>query len=108
MSWFRPAMRSPAARAVLPASFDPAAYRIAPNPATHVLHDNDVIDLGGRMLRVLHIPGHSPGHVAYVDEASYMLFTGILPILAQCMPVLRTVTLWRSHKVWNGWLRWRA
>jgi glyoxylase-like metal-dependent hydrolase (beta-lactamase superfamily II) len=76
MNWFHPAMRSPAARAVLPASFDPAAYRIAPNPATHVLHDNDVIDLGGRMLRVLHIPGHSPGHVAYMDEASYMLFTG--------------------------------
>lgn len=70
------AMQSPAARAVLPASFDPAAYRIIPKPATRVLHDNDVIDLGGRVLRVLHIPGHSPGHVAYLDEASNMLFTG--------------------------------
>jgi glyoxylase-like metal-dependent hydrolase (beta-lactamase superfamily II) len=76
ISWFRSALRSPAARAVLPASFDPAAYRIIPKPATRVLHDNDVIDLGGRMLRVLHIPGHSLGHVAYVDEASYVLFTG--------------------------------
>jgi glyoxylase-like metal-dependent hydrolase (beta-lactamase superfamily II) len=76
VSWFRPAMRSPAARAVLPSSFDPAAYRIIPKPATRVLHDNDLIDLGGRMLRVLHIPGHSPGHVAYVDEASSILFTG--------------------------------
>jgi glyoxylase-like metal-dependent hydrolase (beta-lactamase superfamily II) len=76
VSWFRAAMRSPAARAVLPASFDPAAYRIRPKPATRVLHDNDVIDLGGRMLRVLHIPGHSPGHVAYLDEAGQVLFTG--------------------------------
>jgi glyoxylase-like metal-dependent hydrolase (beta-lactamase superfamily II) len=76
ISGFRPGMRSPAARAVLPAHFDPGAYRVVPEPATYVLHENDVIDLGGRLLRVLHIPGHSPGHVAYVDEASHALFTG--------------------------------
>lgn len=28
------------------------------------------------MLRLLHIPGHSPGHVAYWDEGSGTLFTG--------------------------------
>jgi glyoxylase-like metal-dependent hydrolase (beta-lactamase superfamily II) len=72
----RQAMRSPAARAVLPASFDPTAYRVFPKAATRVLHDNDLIDLGGRVLRVLHVPGHSAGHVAYQDEASEMLFTG--------------------------------
>jgi glyoxylase-like metal-dependent hydrolase (beta-lactamase superfamily II) len=76
LSWLRPALRSPAARAVLPAGFDPAAYRILAKPATRVLHDNDVIDLGGRMLLVLHIPGHSPGHVAYLDATSHVLFTG--------------------------------
>jgi glyoxylase-like metal-dependent hydrolase (beta-lactamase superfamily II) len=76
ISWFRSALQAPGARAVLPASFDLAAYRIKPRPATHTLHDNDVIDLGGRTLRVLHIPGHSPGHVAYVDEANHALFTG--------------------------------
>lgn len=76
VSWFRPALQSPTARAVLPACFAPAAYRVIPQPATRVLHDNDVIDLGGRTLRVLHVPGHSPGHVAYVDEASHTLFTG--------------------------------
>ena len=31
---------------------------------------------GDRMLRVLHTPGHPPGHVAYLDEANQMLFTG--------------------------------
>ncbi len=76
VSWVRPALRSPAARAVLPDGFDPDAYRILPSPATRVLHDDDLIDLGGRTLRVLHIPGHSPGHVAYLDAASHLLFTG--------------------------------
>ena len=76
VSSIREEMGSTAARAVLPPSFDPAAYCIVPKPPTRLLHDNDVIDLGGRMLRVLHIPGHSPGHVAYVDEASHTLFTG--------------------------------
>lgn len=72
----RKIMQSPTARAVLPSSFDPTAYRITPKPATHGLHDNDLIDLGGRVLRVLNTPGHSPGHSAYWDEASNMLFTG--------------------------------
>jgi len=73
---FRQAMQSPDARAVLPPSFDPTAYRVVPGPATRTLHDGDLVDLGGRVLRVLHVPGHSPGHVAYLDEASGILFTG--------------------------------
>jgi glyoxylase-like metal-dependent hydrolase (beta-lactamase superfamily II) len=76
VSLFRQGMQSPAARAVLPSSFDPTAYRAIPKPATRILHDGDLIDLGGRMLRVLHVPGHSPGHVAYLDEANGHLFTG--------------------------------
>jgi glyoxylase-like metal-dependent hydrolase (beta-lactamase superfamily II) len=73
---FRQAIELAASRAVFPPSFDPSRHRIIPKPATHILHDNDLIDLGGRVLRTLHIPGHAPGHVAYLDEASKMLFTG--------------------------------
>ena len=76
LSWFRPAMHSPAARAALPPAFDPAAYRIIPKPATRVLRDDDLVDLGGLELQVLHIPGHSPGHVAYWDQERGRLFTG--------------------------------
>jgi len=81
ISWFRPAMQSPAACDVLPTDFDPAAYRIIPKAATHALHENDVIDLGGIMLRVLHTPGHSPGHVAFVDESRQILFSGDTALL---------------------------
>ncbi len=76
ISRWRQAAQSAAARAVLPPSFDPDAYRIAALPATRLLHDGDVVDLGGRVLHVLHIPGHSAGHVAFLDNASGMLFTG--------------------------------
>ena len=69
-------LQSPSAQAVLPPGFDPATYRIPAQPATRLLHDNDVIDLGGHELRVIHTPGHSPGHVSYFDEASRLLFTG--------------------------------
>jgi glyoxylase-like metal-dependent hydrolase (beta-lactamase superfamily II) len=72
----RKAMMSPTAHAILPASFDPKKYQIAPKPATCSLNDNDLLDLGGRALRVFHTPGHSPGHVTYLDEESNMLFTG--------------------------------
>jgi glyoxylase-like metal-dependent hydrolase (beta-lactamase superfamily II) len=72
----RKAMKSPAAQAALPPGFDPSAYRIIPKPATRSLQDNELIDLGGHVLKVLHTPGHSPGHVAFWHEANNMLFTG--------------------------------
>ncbi|WP_342586519.1 MBL fold metallo-hydrolase [Mangrovicella endophytica] len=58
----------------LPPGWDGAAYGIAPAPATGFVADGDRIDLGGRLLTVLHTPGHSPGHVALFEEGSGTLF----------------------------------
>ena len=76
LGWVRRAMEVPSARAVLPPGFDPAAYRVVPKRPTRTLRDDDLIDLGERTLQVLHIPGHSPGHVAYLDQEDGLLFTG--------------------------------
>ena len=38
--------------------------------------DGDVIDLGGRPLRVIEIPGHTPGSIAVLDEKNRRLFSG--------------------------------
>ena len=38
--------------------------------------DGDVIDLGGRPLRVIALPGHTPGSIALLDEANRRLFSG--------------------------------
>lgn len=51
-----------------PASFDPAAIG-------EVLTDGQVLPIAGG-LRVLHTPGHSPGHVSLLHEDSGVLITG--------------------------------
>lgn len=60
----------------LPPGFDPAAYRVVPTVASRLLDDGDVLDLGGRRLRVLHTPGHSPDCICVLDEENGLLFGG--------------------------------
>jgi glyoxylase-like metal-dependent hydrolase (beta-lactamase superfamily II) len=60
----------------LPAGFDPAAWRTIPTVPTRVLADGDVLDLGGRRLRVLHTPGHTPDCICLLDEQNGLLFGG--------------------------------
>jgi glyoxylase-like metal-dependent hydrolase (beta-lactamase superfamily II) len=57
-------------------SFDPAQFRIEPAPATRLIEDGDIVDLGDRAFEVLHLPGHTPGSVALWEEASGVLFSG--------------------------------
>lgn len=47
----------------------------APTPVEDELVDGQVLDVGGG-LRVVHTPGHSPGHVALLHQASGVLITG--------------------------------
>lgn len=60
----------------LPDGFDPAGYTVVPSTATRLLEDGEVLDLGGRSLRVLHTPGHSPDSICLVDEDAGLLFGG--------------------------------
>jgi len=62
----------------LPESFDLESYEIFQGTPTRVLKDGDTIDLGGRNLRVLHTPGHSPGHMCFWEADRGYLFTGDL------------------------------
>lgn len=41
------------------------------------LKDNDILDLGDRKIRIIHTPGHSPGHICLLDEQG-QVFTGDL------------------------------
>lgn len=38
--------------------------------------ENDLIEFGNSSLRVIHIPGHSPGHVVFYSEADKILLSG--------------------------------
>ncbi|MET7672934.1 MBL fold metallo-hydrolase [Micromonospora luteifusca] len=62
---------------VLPSpGYDPAAYRVEPMTLNRMLDDGDRIDLGGRVLTVLHLPGHTPGSIALLEERTGTLYSG--------------------------------
>jgi glyoxylase-like metal-dependent hydrolase (beta-lactamase superfamily II) len=60
----------------LPAGFDAKSYQTKPFHITHWLHDGDLIDLGGRALKVIATPGHTPDSIALLDAKNGLLFTG--------------------------------
>jgi len=60
----------------LPEGSDAASFHTRPWKPTRIVADGDVIDLGGRTLEVLHVPGHTPDAVALLDRAHGLLFTG--------------------------------
>ena len=45
-------------------------------PPLHYLAEEDWISLGNRSLKVLHIPGHTPGSILLLDEKTGILFSG--------------------------------
>lgn len=51
-------------------------YRIEPAPLGRTLAEGDVVDLGDRRFRVLHLPGHSPDSIGLLDEADGTFFSG--------------------------------
>ncbi|MFT6985194.1 MAG: hydroxyacylglutathione hydrolase [Psychromonas sp.] len=47
-------------------SFDPDRW----------LQENEIVEVGNIRLKVLHIPGHTPGHIALLDEQSKQAIVG--------------------------------
>ncbi|MGW9405575.1 MBL fold metallo-hydrolase [Arthrobacter sp. NPDC055585] len=45
-------------------------------PADQLVEDGELLQIPGRRLRVLHTPGHTPGHLCLVDEDRRLLFSG--------------------------------
>src|SRR6202043_4101341 len=55
------------------------------------LSDGDLADVPGWKLRAVHTPGHTPGHLCFVDERSRRLFSGdhVLPRITPNISVQR-------------------
>ncbi|MEM0936948.1 MAG: MBL fold metallo-hydrolase [Pseudomonadota bacterium] len=62
--------------ALPPEPYASASYSITPAPATQILEDGDVIDLGDRHFEVIHTPGHSPGGIALWEAGSGIFIAG--------------------------------
>ena len=61
-----------------PDDFNINNYSLFKGDPTIILKDNDIIDLGGRNLKIIHTPGHCPGHICIYEEKKGYLFTGDL------------------------------
>ena len=59
----------------LPEGTDLESLVISGVEPTGMIEDGDQIDLGGRLLQIVHVPGHSPGLLALLDRESGMLIT---------------------------------
>ena len=58
------------------AGFNVERWCYKPDPLTDRVDEEDVIDLEDRFLRVIHLPGHSPGSIALWEEATGIIFSG--------------------------------
>lgn len=62
--------------ALPPEPYCSKCYAVKKAPATRILADGDIIDLGDRRFEVIHTPGHSPGGIALYEKATEILFSG--------------------------------
>lgn len=65
-------------RCELPKDFHIDEYVFFQGKPTKVLYGGEHIDLGGRMVDVIHTPGHAPGHMCFWETERGYLFTGDL------------------------------
>ena len=66
----------------LPEGVTPENIEIKASHATTLLKGGEAIDLGGRVLEIVHTPGHSLGGVVVVDRSNGLLFTTDVAYLA--------------------------
>ncbi len=59
-----------------PAPYRSETYSVKKAPATRLVEDGDIIDLGNRIFEIIHTPGHSPGGIALWEKESGVLFSG--------------------------------
>lgn len=60
----------------LPPGFSPRSYRFMPSRPAILLEGETTLDLGGRVLRVVPAPGHTPGSIAVLDEVTKTALVG--------------------------------
>ena len=60
----------------VPAGMTATTFELRRSPATQILREGDVVDLGDRAFEVLHLPGHSPGCIGLWEAHTGILFSG--------------------------------
>lgn len=55
---------------------DATGFEVGPVVPDRFLEEGDILTLLGRTIRVRHIPGHTPGHIIFVDETEEIVMSG--------------------------------
>jgi glyoxylase-like metal-dependent hydrolase (beta-lactamase superfamily II) len=63
---------------VPPEEFNIDKYKVYKGNPKRILVNGDIVDIGLRKIKVLHTPGHSPGHICLLEEDRGYLYTGDL------------------------------
>lgn len=63
-------------RALPATDYEPRDYVVRPANVARRLREGDLLEVGDVAMRVLHLPGHSPGSIALWDEGRARLFSG--------------------------------
>jgi glyoxylase-like metal-dependent hydrolase (beta-lactamase superfamily II) len=58
------------------ANFNLRTFACPAAPATRLVREGDVIDLGNRVFEIMHLPGHSPGSLGLWEARTGILFSG--------------------------------
>ena len=75
-------------------------YRRSGKPGTILpIEDGDVLDLGGRELRIVHLPGHTAGSVAVLDVQNRALISGDL------VQEHGRIFMFGEHRSMSGYIR---
>jgi glyoxylase-like metal-dependent hydrolase (beta-lactamase superfamily II) len=61
---------------VAPTGADAATFASKPWSTAHRFADGERVDIGGRVLEIVHTPGHTPDAIALLDRANGLLWTG--------------------------------
>lgn len=60
----------------LPTDFDAMTYQSHAFEIDRFVGDGELIDIGGRVLKILFTPGHAPDSISLLDSENRLLFTG--------------------------------
>jgi len=63
-------------RITLPKGVNKETFSIPPYEVTKWLKEGDQIDLGGKKLKIIHTPGHTPDGICLFESKKSLLFTG--------------------------------
>ena len=80
-------------------------YRRSGKPGTILpVREGDALNLGDRELRIIHLPGHTPGSIAVLDVQNKVLISGAPSRRMDVSSCSATIGICRIiSQVWNTW-----